>query len=121
AHDVDFAAEFAATKGVPKLVHGLGKDQAQEQQEQIVRRQHGFGLFPERVPVVEGYFARPTDHGEPKQGAYGTDQPSDQWQAPLEKVVRIEQRETGEHDVEQLRLDLALAALAVALEEFAAV
>ena len=121
AHHVDFAAEPPAKIGMAEFVERLDQDQAEVEQEQVVRRQQSLPCT-RNAPKLSGPMFNPKPTTSSQSSApNGLINLPHHRQRANQKTVRIEQRKPHEHDVQELEADFALPAFLVTLEQLRAV
>ena len=117
AHLVHLAAEALASGGVAELVDHLGQQHADVEQPHVARRQQSGALPGQLVGVVQQRLAAQRQQQHVGHRHRRAEERPDQRQRPLQQPVRVQQRDADGHETHQQRLDLAPAALAVALEK----
>ena len=78
-------------------------------------------LIANQGPVINRYFDRRKHHGDPHQRSDGADQQFGNGQRANQKLVRIQQRKTHEHYVQQPGSRFPLARFLVTLEKLGGV
>ena len=117
AHHMHLAAIAFAAGRVAELMQNLDESKPEEEEREIVRREHILPLHLQLVHVLEGEIHPRADDRQPEQRAQRAEEPAEVRLRDVEEGVRVKQREPREHDVHQARAGLALAGLLEALEE----